>query len=210
MEEEQLKKVNAFVAENKGKRKFTQSVELAINFRGIDFTKNENRLNLTLILPKGKGKEIKVGVFTDDASLGEKAKALGARVIGSKELQELAADSAKQNQLLDYELVAQPNLMPQVARALGQFLGPRNKMPKPIAGTDISSMVGNLSKSTYLRSKGKYLPTVHCVIGTEAMPVEDIAANIDTVINEVVKKVGKQNLRSVYMKFTMSKPVKLV
>ena len=32
--------------EAKGKRKFTQSMEVMVNFRNIDFTKAENRLNL--------------------------------------------------------------------------------------------------------------------------------------------------------------------
>ena len=46
--------------------KFTQSVEVILNFRGIDFSKPENRLNLDVALPNGKGgKEPKVVVVAD-------------------------------------------------------------------------------------------------------------------------------------------------
>ena len=51
--------------EEKGKRKFTQSLEFIINFRGVDFAKAENRLNIDVLLPKGKGKEQKVVAFAD-------------------------------------------------------------------------------------------------------------------------------------------------
>ncbi len=208
MDQEQLKKVEAFIAENKGKRKFTQSVELAVNFRGIDFSKTDNRLNIAVALPQGKGKESKVAAFTDDANMVQKLESLGARIIRSSELPQFSSP-AKQSELLNYELIAQPSMMPQVAKALGQFLGPRNKMPRPIVG-DPEAMVRGATKSIYIRSKGKYLPTVHCMIGTESMPVEHITANMDAVMNELIKKVGKQSIRSVYLKLTMSKPLKVM
>lgn len=210
MEETQSKKIEAFIAENKGKRKFTQSVDLTFNFRGIDFSKVDNRLNLAVALPNGKGRESKVAAFVDDPSLSQRLKDQQVRIIRSGELQELASSSSKQNELLDYELLAQPSLMPSVAKALGQFLGPRNKMPKPIVAGNIEELIKNLTKSIYIRSKGKNLPTVHCMIGTENMPHDQLVANIDSVMSEIIKKVGKQSLRSVYIKLTMSKPLKIM
>ena len=209
MEPEQLKKIDSFIAENKGKRKFVQSVELAVNFRGIDFSKTDNRLNLAIVLPQGKGKESKVAAFVDDPNMARKLSANQVRIIDSKELQAMTGDSRKQNEMLGYELLAQPNLMPVIAKVLGQFLGPRSKMPKPIAG-DVDAMVKNIGKSIYIRSKGKYVPTVHCMIGTEGMKIEDMAANIDAVLGDIIKKVGKQSIRSVYLKLTMSKPLKIM
>jgi large subunit ribosomal protein L1 len=101
-------------------------------------------------------------------------------------------------------------MMPQIAKSLGQFLGPRNRMPKPLVGTDVAGFMNNISNSIYLRSKGKYLPTVHCIVGKEDMPVEKIAENVDQVVDAVARKVGKQNLKSVYLKLTMSKPMKIL
>lgn len=210
MEKETLDKLSAFIQENKGKRKFNQSVELAINFMGIDMGKQDNRLNLEIKMPNPKGKQHAVIVFADDKSIASRAQASGAKVIPGSELQSITNDKVKLNELLQSELLAQPSLMPQIARALGQFLGPRNKMPRPMMGTDITKAVEDTAKSVYIRNKGKYLPTVHCMVATENMDVNAIAANIDEVVNTVVKKVGKDHIRSVYAKLTMSKPLKIM
>ena len=210
MEQEQFEKLRALIEENKGKRKFKQSVELAVNFKGVDFSKQENRLNLQVLLPNGKGKQSEVLVFADDSNISAKAKELGARVVSGNEIQGIASDKAQLNSLLNYEMIAQPSLMTSVARSMGSFLGPKNKMPKPLIGTDVASMINSVSKSVYLRSKGKYLPTVHCMVGKEDMPLEKISANIDEVINSLAKKLGKQNIKSAYVKLTMSSPVKIL
>lgn len=209
MEKEQLERLEAFINENKGKRKFTQSVELAINFKGIDFAKQDNRLNLQIMLPEGRGKESRALVFADSKNIAERAVGLGAKVVPSSELGAIASNKARMAELLDYELVAEPALMAPIAKALGQFLGPKNKMPKPLVGLDVANVINTISKSVYIRSKGKYLPTVHCVVGTEKMAVQQLAANIDEVVGSIAKKAGRQNIRSVYVKLTMSAPMKL-
>ncbi len=210
MEKETLDKVSAFIAENKGSRKFTQSVELAVNFTGIDMSKQVNRLNLEIKLPNGKGKAQKVMVFADDKNMAAKASSAGAQVVSGQEMQSMANDKAKLNSLLNYEMLAQPSLMPLIAKSLGQFLGPRNKMPKPLIGQEVDKAVVDITKSIYLRSKGKYLPTVHCIVGNEGMEAGKVAANIDEVIGAIVRKVGKPHVKSVYVKLTMSKPLKIV
>ena len=48
------------------------------------------------------------------------------------------------------------------------------------------------------------------MVATESMEVNAIAANIDEVVNAVIKKVGKEHIRSVYTKLTMSKPMKIM
>ncbi|HUC38601.1 MAG TPA: hypothetical protein VL944_00540 [Candidatus Acidoferrum sp.] len=209
MEKEQLEKLGSFIEANKGKRKFNQSVDLSINFSGIDFSKQDNKLNLEVKLPNGRGKESKVLIFSDDKNINAKAQQLGAKIVPSSEIATMANDRAKQNELLDYELVAQPSLMPAIAKQLGQFLGPRNKMPRPLLG-DATQVIGGMGKSIFVRSKGKFLPTVHCVVGSEKMQLNELAANIDEVISTIAKKVGRQNIKSVYVKFTMSEPLKLI
>ena len=210
MEAKTLEALEKFISDNKSKRKFTQSVELAINFKGIDFSNQQNRLNLDVTLPKGKGKSTNIIVFADKRDISEKARTLGAKqVIPSQEIPSISNDKVKRNELLKYDLLAEPGLMPIIAKNLGQFLGPRNKMPKPIIG-DMEKLFQNLSGSITLKSKGKYLPTIHCVVGNETMPVNDIAENIDSVVNALVKKVGKPAIKSVYTKLTMSSAIKLM
>jgi len=210
MDKETLDRLTAFIQENKGKRKFSQSVELAINFVGLDTNKQDNRINLEIKMPNPKGKSHEVIVFADDQNIAAKAKAAGAKIIPGSEIASITNDKIKMNQLLNSELLAQPSLMPQIAWALGQFLGPRNKMPRPLMGADINKAVEETARSVFLRSKGKYLPTVHCMVATESMDVNAIAANIDEVVNAVIKRVGKEHIRSVYSKLTMSKPIKIM
>ncbi len=210
MDKEMLGKLSALIDENKGKRKFTQSVDMIVNFSGVDFSKPDNRLNAAIMLPNGKGKTSGVIVFSDDRTLAENAQSLGAKVIKSSELPSLANDKTAMSSLLKAELLAQPALMPQIAKALGQVLGPRNKMPKPLIGTDVSTAINNISKSIFVRSKGKYLPTAHCTVGNEKMATEQIAQNVDEVLGTFAKKPGKQYIKSVFLKLTMSKPVRLV
>jgi len=211
MDKETLDKFSVFIQENKGKRKFNQSVELAINFTGYDTAKQDNRINLEVKMPNTKGRvHNKVVVFADDKAIVGKAEAAGAKIVPSAQLSSVATDKAFLSELLQSEIFAQPSLMPQIARALGQFLGPRNRMPRPLLGLDVQKAVEDTGRSVFLRSKGKYLPTVHCMVATENMDVNQIAANIDEVVNAVVKKVGKEHIRSVYAKLTMSKPMKIM
>lgn len=209
MEKEQQDKLTAFIAENKGKRKFTQSVDLTVNFTGIDFNKQDNRFNMQVLLPNGRGRDTKVIFFADDKNLTAKAQAAGAQVVPSSELPTISNDKVRMAELLDKELLAQPSLMPQIAKALGQFLGPRNKMPRPAVGGDVGATIASIGKSIYIRSKGKYLPTINCVVGTEKMTPEELSGNIDEVVGSLSKKVGKAHIKSVYVKMTMSKPLRL-
>ncbi len=207
---ENIEEFNKFVAENKGKRKFKQTVELAINFKGIDFTKQDNRINLEVRLPNGKGKTVKVAIFSTERGLAEEAKRNGVEVIDGTQIEQLSKDAARLNSLLDYELMAQPNLMPVIAKNLGQFLGPRNKMPKPLLGNvNIANMAAELNKTISLKNRGKNLPTVHCIVGNEDMDASKIYENVREVINTVTKKVGGSHVRSAYVKLTMSKPLKV-
>ncbi|MCL5100689.1 MAG: 50S ribosomal protein L1 [Candidatus Marsarchaeota archaeon] len=206
-----IEEFSKFMSENKGKRKFKQSVELAINFKGIDFTKQDNRLNLEVNLPNGKGKSRKVAVFAVDKNVIEDANKNGINVIQGNELESISKDQKRLNDLIQYDLVAQPSLMPTIARSLGQFLGPRGKMPKPLLpGMSLGSMSGELQKRIDIKSKGKYLPTVHTLVGSEDMEPQKLYDNIDEVIKAVVKKVGQGRIRSAYVKLTMSKPIKFM
>ncbi len=210
MEKETFEKFSYFISENKGKRKFSQSVELAINFTGIDTSKQDNRLNLEIKLPNPKGKKHSVIVFADNKSIASAAQESGAKVIPSSELDSITTNKQMLNELLQSELLSEPSMMPQIARRLGQFLGPRNKMPRPLIGTEISKAVEDTARSVFIRSKGKYLPTVHCMVATESMDPHAIAANIDEVVNAVIRKVGKDHIKSVYAKLTMSGPMRIV
>ncbi|MCD6399639.1 50S ribosomal protein L1, partial [candidate division WOR-3 bacterium] len=70
-------------------------------------------------------------------------------------------------------------------------------------------IINSLKKSTRLRSKDR--PTMHCMVGTEDMPLEQLAENIETVLTALVNRLerGRNNIASVYIKTTMGPAVKL-
>jgi large subunit ribosomal protein L1 len=209
--EDRYAEFEKFLEENRGKRKFEQSVELAINFRGVDFSKPANRISLDVALPNGKGKESKIALFATDKDLVERAKAGGIEVIDGSAIASMANDKEKLASLLKYVLVAQMSLMPTIARYLGPFLGPRNRMPRPLpSAQDLVKLSVEINRSIPIRNKGKFLPTVHCVVGSEKMDARKTYDNIKEVVGSVTKKAGAHHIRSVYVKLTMSRPLKLV
>ncbi len=195
--------------ESKGKKKFVQSVEIIVNMRGINFSKSENRLNLDITLPKGKGeKEQKVAVIAEDA-IADEAKKAGAELIISPDDIASYAEPAKLKDLANnYVLLAQPNLMGQVAKSLGQYLGKRGKLPKPIVGK-VAPLLVRSKNGVRIVSKGKYLPVAQSLIGTEKMDAEDLTENAETVYDAIKAKVSEGNIKSVYVKFTMGAPVRV-
>jgi len=198
--------------ESAKKRNFVETVELAINLRDIDLSLPKNRIQEDIVLPKGRGKAINVTVI-GGGELALKAKNVADLVIGPDELGTIA-DNKKQAKKIandtDY-FIAEAPLMAQVGKRLGTVLGPRGKMPKPIApGADPAAMIDNLRKSVTVRSKDH--KTFHVPVGTVNMSAEDIADNIDVVMSRVIGHLekGKHNLDSAYIKTTMGASERLM
>lgn len=196
---------------DKGKRKFTQAAELIINFANIDFNKQEHRLNLEIALPKGRGKEYKIAVFTDGGQVAFDAKNAGFETISTEEAQKLATDRPKLKALAKtHEFLAEPKMMMVVGKHLGQFLGTRDKLPRPLVGTKMVELADKARRSVRIKSKGKYLPVAQCSIGNENMSAQDLAENAYAVYEAAKNKVGGDfYIKSVYVKLSMSKPVKV-
>ena len=194
------------------KRKFVESVELAINLKDIDLTVPTNRVDEEVQLPHGKGKPVRVGVFAS-GELAIKSRGVADVVIAPEEIEKIAGDAARAKKLAaqtDFFLSEAP-LMPTIGRRLGVVLGPRGKMPKPIApNADPRAVVENLRTTVRLRSKDK--PTFHAPVGSTAQTPEQIAENIDAVVKRLASKLarGKLNIRSIYVKTTMGQAERLI
>ncbi len=194
---------------DKGKRKFTQSVEIIFNFRGLDTSKPENRLNLDIQLPKGRGKEVPVVVFGEQNVALEAEKAGAFKVLGTADIQKMAADKKGVKALAKTcEFVAAPNMMIVVGKNLGQVLGGRGRLPRPIVGT-VQDAIKMAATRVRLVSRGKYLPTVQCLIGTENMSIADLTENFEAVYDKVKAKVTEPVIHSVYVKMSMGPSIKV-
>lgn len=208
MDKKQIKEALEKCLQEKGKKKFKQTVELIINYRGIDFKKPENRLNLDIILPKGRGKEPNIVVFADGQPSLE-AKQAGAQVISSEEIPELAKNKNKLKTMANHsEFLAEPKLMAVVGKHLGQVLGTRKKLPAPLVG-NVKIAIEQAKKRTRISTKGRYLPVTQCPVGSEDMAIDDLVDNIETVHDKLKGKVSDSNIKSVYLKLTMGKAIKV-
>ncbi|MDK2869672.1 MAG: large subunit ribosomal protein [Pyrococcus sp.] len=193
-------------------RNFTQSVEVAVNLKDIDLKRPENRFKLEVVLPHGRGKDVKIAVIADGA-VAEAARKLGLDVISSAELEEIASSPRQARKLAKkYDFfIAEAPLMPKIGRYLGRYLGPRNKMPVvvPPTLTDLTPIVERLKKTVRIQLKNN--PVVHAPVGTEKMSDEEIAENIEAVLNAIIGKLerGESQVKSVYVKTTMGPAVKI-
>ncbi|MCA1812343.1 MAG: 50S ribosomal protein L1 [Halobacteriales archaeon] len=197
--------------QGKGKRKFTQSVELAINLQHIDLSVPKNRIDEEVQLPKGRGKGTKIAVFAS-GELAVKAKKVADLVIPPEEIEKIAGDKRRARKLAtEYQFfLAETPLMPTIGKTLGQVLGPRGKMPRALPpNADPANVVNNLRNSVRARSRDK--PTFHVAVGTEAMTPEDLTENAHLILERVQLKLerGRQNLGSVYVKTSMGPAVRI-
>jgi large subunit ribosomal protein L1 len=195
----------------KGSRKFTQSVEIIVNFRSIDFSKPENRLNLDVVLPHGKGgKEPKV-VVVADPDTGNNARKAGADlVLLIDEMSAYKDDLPKMKKLTEESVfLVQPNLMGQVAKNFGQYLAVRGKTPKPLIG-NLQNAINMAKRSVRIVSKGKYMPVAQALVGSEKMEPEQLADNAEAIFEAIKTKASLPNVKSVYIKLTMGKSIKVM
>lgn len=198
--------------ESAKKRNFTETVELAINLKDVDLSMPKNRITDDIILPYGRGKSIRICVI-GGGELVQKAKDVADVVITADELQAIADDKKQAKKLansVDY-FIAEAPMMGVVGKRLGTVLGPRGKMPKPIApGADPAPMIDNLRKSVTVRTKDR--KTFHVPVGTVEMSAEDIADNVDVIMKRVEGHLekGKHNIDSAYIKTTMGPSERLM
>jgi large subunit ribosomal protein L1 len=198
--------------ESAKKRKFTETVELAINLKDVDLSIPKNRIQDDIILPNGRGKAVRICVI-GGGELALKAKAVADLVITPEEVGTIAdnkKDAKKIANSTDY-FIAEAPLMAVVGKRLGTVLGPRGKMPKPIPpGADPSGMVENLRKSVSIRTKDRM--TFHVPVGAADMDPEKIAENIDAVLKRVETRLekGKMNIASSYVKTTMGPSERII
>jgi len=190
--------------ENSKGRNFTQSFDLIVNLKLLDTKKPENKINEIIILPKGRGKDSNITIFSENVTEGDytllKSDDIQRLEKNKRELKKTASDT-------DFFL-ADPKLMVEIGKSLGKILAPRGKMPKPIVG-DHNEMVKRLKKSIVLKIKDS--PVIQCLVGVENMKDEDIAENIEFVLNFLERRLpkGRNNIGKIMLKTTMGKPVKI-
>ncbi|HLF07024.1 MAG TPA: 50S ribosomal protein L1, partial [Thermoplasmata archaeon] len=111
-------------------RKFSESIELAVNLKDIDLTVPKNRIEEEILLPKGRGKDVKIGLFAR-GELAHKAQGIADVIIPAEQIEDLAGNKRRAKKLANQVtfFLAEAPLMPTIGKTLGVVLGPRSKMP---------------------------------------------------------------------------------
>lgn len=194
------------------KRKFTQSVDLMISFKDIDLKKTESRIAEEVVLPHGVGKPRKVAMFAE-GELARRARDAGVDLLlGREDINELQKDRKRAKQVANgYDsFIAQADLMPSIGKQLGPVLGPRAKIPKPVPPTaDPRPMIERCRKTVRIRTREQ--PTLHVPVGVESMTDEQLAENIQAVLDVIERKLerGLHQVSSLHVKTTMGKSVRI-
>jgi large subunit ribosomal protein L1 len=163
--------------------KFDETVELAVRL-GVDPRKADQIVRGTLSLPAGTGKTVRIAVFAAGDQAAE-ARAAGADVVGADDLVARVRDEG----FLEFDVaIATPDLMGQVG-TLGRVLGPRGLMPNPKTGT-VTSDVGRAVaefKGGRVEYRTDKVGNVHLPVGKVSFDKSDLAANVRTVVEELVR-----------------------
>ena len=191
------------------KKKFKQSVDLAINFTGIDVEDAKYKLNLNVLLPKGRGKDVELGVFAD-GDMNVRARDISKHVYSKVDIESLSKNRREMRKIAGdcYAFIAQADLMANVGKSWGIVLGPRGKMPQPVPpNVDLKAITARIKNSVRVRTKKA--PTIHVTVGTEGMTPEDLTENIMAVLSAMNRQIPDENIRSIYIKTTMGSTVRL-
>ena len=191
-------------------RKFKQSVELSMNFKEVNLESAEYKLNLNILLPKGRGKDIKIGIFAD-GDMNVRAKKVSDYVLNKAEIEEYARNKRRMRKFATdcYAFIAQPDMMPLIGKTWGVVLGPRGKMPQPVPDSADLTTITNRIKNT-VRVRSKKNPTIQVPVGIEDMSPDDLADNVSVVLDAEERIIPKEKVQSAYLKTTMGSVIRLI
>ena len=216
MDKKEIMRAVQYVRARSKKRKFDQSIDLTVNFKGLDLKKPENAIELDVKFPHSTGKqaEAKALIFLKDKAFAREITGKVAKIIMDTDVPNLKKKDIEAI-VRDYNvLLAEGPALLVVAKHLGQQLAPKGKMPKLVQPNlqNIETAMQNVSTFTKISNKkGKAVPLVHVTIGKESNKDEEIVDNAMTAIDSIVAALpGKEgNLKSVLFKTTMGPSVKV-
>ena len=185
------------------KRKFNQSVDLIVNLKNFDVRREA--LNTFIFVPHGSEKKFAAFFSKRNKAVDTITEEDFVKYKDSKDLKKLAKK-------YDAFLAVAP-MMGKVATRFGRVFGPMNKMQSPLAGIVpkeddeiVEAMIEKVKKA--IRVKNKEM-SIKVSIGKEDMENDKLTENIEIAIKELENKLprGRDNIKNVLIKFTMSKPI---
>jgi large subunit ribosomal protein L1 len=192
-----------------GTTKFDQAVEIHMKL-GIDPAQADQIVRGSLVLPHGIGKTQRVVVFAK-GPLAAAAQEAGADEVGQEELAKKISGG-----WLDFDVcIATPDMM-GIVGPLGRFLGPRNLMPSPRAGTvtmDVAKTVREY-KAGKVEFRNDSGGNVHASVGKISFSPEKLVDNIRAFVQHILSlkpnSVKGHYVKGVTITATMSPGVRII
>jgi len=214
LDKKQIEKtVNDLFADAK-KRNFDESVELIITFKNLNIKNKDHRYNFSVIVPNPFLSKVRSVYFSKDKDAAVQLKGIVDKVIVEEEISKISKKDAKKLANEFDVFLAEGSVMLVVGKFLGQSLSPKGKMPQiaPLNADAVKSILKSmLSKVVLSNKKNKSSVAMQIKIGKRSQDAVKIAENTMVVYNSLIEKLpaGKQNIKSIYFKTTMSTPHKL-
>ncbi len=211
---ESLKQLRA--GEN-SKKNFKQKIDLVIPLRNINLKKPSDQIDDYVILPQPTGKKLKFCALVGKELIGKARETCDTAILNEEfsQWEKKPREMRKLVRKYDY-FIAQANIMPQIAKTFGKYLGTKGKMPNPKLGLivqpaaqELKTIQEKISKMAMIAVKKQ--PNIHMLVGSEEMDNEGITENILAAYEKVKHLLpkGKHQIKAVYLKLTMSKPIRL-
>lgn len=196
------------------KRNFSQTIELIVNFRMLNLKNPEHQQDFYMSLKHPWRKPKICGIVGGE--LADQSKKFFDKTITAEEFPLYKEKKAVKKLAREYDFfVAQASLMPQVAQVFGRYFGPINKMPNPKAGQVVPpnanlDVVAKKLRNT-IRVLVKSIPMYQIGVGKETSKDEEIAEDVLSIYDQLAHHLPaeQQSIKSMYVKLTMGKPVKV-
>ncbi|CAN5493000.1 50S ribosomal protein L1 [soil metagenome] len=162
--------------------KFDESVDIAMKL-GVDPKHADQIVRGTVSLPHGTGKSVRVLVIAKPERQDEATKA-GADHVGFDDYIKKIQDGWTDIDVI----IATPDTMSEIGK-IGKILGPRGLMPNPKSGTvtmDVANAVKEV-KAGKIDFRVDKSGIVHSSVGKFSFNEKDLADNITTFINTIIK-----------------------
>ena len=195
-----------------GQKKFNQTVDLIFDIKEIDMKAPEGKIQAVLELPHATGKPNRICIIASGELALKSRNAQADNVVERVDLEGLAGKKKDLRKLANsYDVfISEAPLMPLVGKILGPVLGPRGKMPVPVApNADIASVIAKNRNTVVVRMRNQ--PIIQVSVGSEKMSDEELVNNIQAVLRLLEGKLkrGLKNVKFAFVKTSMGSPVKI-
>jgi large subunit ribosomal protein L10Ae len=192
------------------KRNFTETVELQFGLKNYDPARDK-RFGGNIRLPYVPRPKMTVCILGDTLHC-DQARAMDIPFRSVDDLKKLNKNKKEIKKLAKMfdAFLASEAVIKQIPKLLGPGLNKAGKFPSPIThGDNLGEKIAEM-KAT-IKFQYKKSPCLGVAIGTVEMSEDEIVTNTMLSINFLVSLLKKnwQNIRSIYIKSSMGKPIRL-